>query len=249
MGTRRIQSRSLCALAVCTALFGCDNDGSKQEGKGKDPLGRDLSVQFPGPQFPGAGTGSAGAAIAAGVDTVSCDGLGTPPAGVNGPAPGAQGDAVCFYGDDPTVPAAMVEWIVETAADSEVVHVRLTFNPDFVDNTYGANAIGWAETANDMPGGMMMPKPPKKAKGHTFKDLVGSDHAEFKLFDAQNALRLHFKLDYLSESAGTPSGYATLGVTGGDGKMIVGDASDVVAASTSLDRNLNACMLGGYLED
>ncbi len=250
MGTRRIQSRLLCALAACTALVGCDNDDPKHGNSGKDPLGRDLSVQFPGPQFPGAGTGSAGHAIAAGVDTVSCDGLGTPPAGVNGPAPGAQAEAVCFYADDPAVPAAMVEWIVETAADSEVVHVRLTFNPNFVDNTYGANAIGWGEAAMNMPGGPMMPpKPPKKGKGHTFKDLVGSDHAEFKLFDAQDALRLHFKLDYLSESAGTPSGYATLGVTGGDGKMIVGDANDVVAASTSLDRNLNACMIAGYLED
>jgi hypothetical protein len=29
----------------------------------------------------------------------------------------------------------------------------------------------------------------------------------------------------------------------------VGSATDVVAASTSLDRNLNACMLGSYLED
>ena len=82
-----------------------------------------------------------------------------------------------------------------------------------------------------------------------FKDLVGSDHAEFKLFDASDALSMQFKLDYISEVPTAPSGYATLGVTGGEGEMIVGAASDVMAASSSLARNLNACMLGSYLTD
>lgn len=251
MGTRRIQYSSLCALAVCTAAFGCGDDDPNP--KGKDLLGHEEGVKFPGPQFPGAGTGSAGAAIVAGIDTVTCDGSGAAPGGTTGPVPGARSDRLCFYADDPAVPAAMMEWVVEAAANDEVVHVRLTFNPDFVDNTYGVNAIGWGEQA--VPAPMMMmgapkpPKMPKGGKGHTFKDLVGSDHAEFKLFDASNTLRLQFKLDYISETSAAASGYATLGVTGGEGKMIVGSASDVVAASTSLDRNLNACMLGGYLED
>jgi len=255
MGTRRIQYRTLCALASCAALFGCD-DGPKPHGKA--PLGRGLEVQSQGPQFPGAGTGRAGDSIAAGVDTVSCDGKGPPPGGTTGPVPGARATELCLYGSDPNVPAATVEWVLETASDSEVVHVRLTFNPNFVDNTYGANAIGWDERAATTPAGMPgmpgmggMPKPPKGpgGKGHSFMDLVGSDHAEFKLFDNHDALRLQFKLDYISQSAAAASGYACLGVSGGEGKMIAGSAADVVAASTSLDRNLNACMFGGYTED
>jgi hypothetical protein len=139
-----------------------------------------------------------------------------------------------------------------------LVHVRLTMNPDFVDNTYGANAIGWGDTSSPPapmmgPMGPMAPKPPKQPGpgkgGHTFRDLVGSDHAEFKLFDASGALRVQFDLDYISEDPNAPSGYATLGVSGGEGKMLLGSAGDIVAASTSLDRDLNACMLGSYLVD
>ena len=69
---------------------------------------------------------------------------------------------------------------------------------------------------------------------HTFKDLVGSDHAEFKLSDADGKLVLHFKEDYISQLASAPSGYASLGVIGGEGRMLAGDARDIVAASTSL---------------
>ncbi len=257
METRRILYALSCtvAIALCASALGCTDD---HEGKGALAHDDEAIHGFPGPKFPGAGTSSAGHSIAAGVDTVTCDGLGTTPGGTTGPAPGATSQARCFYSDDvPGVPAAMIEWVVEAAADAELVHVRLTFNPDFVDNTYGANAIGWGESAapvkpkpGDMPKPGDKPKPPKGGKGgHTFKDLVGSDHAEFKLFDAAGALSLQFKLDYLSESASAASGYATLGVTGGDGKMIVGSATDVIAASTSLDRNLNACMFGDFLTD
>lgn len=246
MGTRRIQYASLCTLALC-AFAGCDDHDGANKALGQSEAAQGSS----GPQFPGAGTGSAGASIAAGLDTVTCDGLGTSPGGTTGPLPGSRSEERCFYSDDqPGTPAAVIEWVVEAAANAELVHVRLTFNPDFVDNTYGANAIGWGAQAAPMMGAGGMMKPPKGGKtGHTFKDLVGSDHAEFKLFDAENALKLQFKLDYLSESAAAPSGYATLGVSGGDGKMIVGSADAIVAASSSLDRNLNACMLPGFLED
>src|SRR5262249_54203396 len=98
-----------------------------------------------------------------------------------------------------------------------------------------------------MPGGMMMP--PGGKGGHQFKDLVGSDHAEFKLSDTSGKLALQFKADYISQQSSALSGYATLGVLGGDGKMILGSASDVVAVSTSLDRDLNACMMSSYTTD
>ncbi|UEG49509.1 T9SS type A sorting domain-containing protein [Ferruginibacter lapsinanis] len=98
--------------------------------------------------------------------------------------------------------------------------IRTTFAKTFVDNTYGTNAIGW-------PG-----------KGHKFKDLVGSDHLQLALYDANNVKKMEFKIDYISAAA-VPSGYKTLGVTGGEGKMLLGSASDVVGALTSLDVNLN----------
>lgn len=58
---------------------------------------------------------------------------------------------------------------------------------------------------------------------------------------------MNFKVDYLSAATKTvfpsgtvnyPSGYGTLGVTGGDGGMVVGSASNVLFATTSLTDNL-----------
>jgi len=237
---------AVLGLGVCVcvvAAVSCGDDarpGAKVPGPGK-------RAAYLGPGFPGAGNGAAGMSIAAGLDTVTCDGSAAP-AGSTGPAPGATSTMTCLYGADPSVPQATVEWIVESAANADLVHVRLTLNPDFCDNTYGANAIGWGATAVAMAGPGAKPAPKPKG-GHTFKDLVGSDHAEFKLRDAAGALTLHFKLDYISESASASSGYATLGVVGGEGKMIAGSATDVVAASTSLDRNLNACGMPDYTTD
>ncbi len=87
---------------------------------------------------------------------------------------------------------------------------------------------------------------PRGPGGHTFDDLVGSDHAEFDLSDAAGATALSFDLDYISSDSSALSGYATLGVAGGDGKMLSGDASAIVYASTSLDRDLNACGYSTY---
>lgn len=205
--------------------------------------GIDNLQAYPGPQFPGAGQSGSAAGIAAGAPALGCD---APLPFVGRPSGNAT--MTCFYGADDPTPAATVEWVVESDPVADLVHVRLTMNPSFVDNTYGANAVGWGDSKAKKPGkgpmAMMMGK-----GAHTFKDLVGSDHAEFKLTDASGALRLQFKADYLSASAGAPSGYATLGVGGGDGKLITGSASDVVGVSTSLDRNLNVCGLRDFTVD
>jgi hypothetical protein len=53
---------------------------------------------------------------------------------------------------------------------------------------------------------------------------------------------LGFKLDYLTAvmpSAQFPAGYRSLGVTGGDGGMKVGDEASVLSWTTSLEQNLN----------
>jgi len=137
----------------------------------------------------------------------------------------------CFFGSDPT-PDATVERVLESVDDTDLVHVRVTFNPHFVDNSYGDTAIGWANS---------------KKGTHTFDDLVGSDHAELVFTNGQNDVALHVKLDYISEDPSKPSGYGTLGVSGGEGAVLVGDPSHVREVATSFDRNLNGCGYGVYL--
>ena len=61
------------------------------------------------------------------------------------------------------------------------------------------------------------------------------------LTDASGATVMDFKIDYLSAAANTPCGYGTLGVSGGEGKILLGDASAVLGVATSIDRNLNGC--------
>jgi len=137
----------------------------------------------------------------------------------------------CFFGSDPT-PEATVERVVESVDDTDLIHVRVTFNPHFVDNSYGDTAIGWADS---------------KKGTHTFADLVGSDHAELLFTNTQNDVALHVKLDYLSADPSQPSGYGTLGVSGGEGDVLVGNPAHVREVATSIDRNLNGCGYGVYL--
>jgi hypothetical protein len=105
------------------------------------------------------------------------------------------------------------------------------------------------------PNGAPAPRPdraerPGRGKsGHTFRDLVGSDHAEMQLLDGDGVIAMQFRIDYISESADAASGYASLGVSGGEGKLIIGEPGWVLAATTSLDRNLNACELGPFTEN
>jgi len=252
MCSTRVRTLAMCCLTAAALVAGCDSDAPEIDSTESASKGK-----FPGPQFPGAGAAGAGQSVAAGAPAGTCDHVTQLPAGTFGPAPGAKSTLKCFYAKDP-VPAATVEWIVESAAAGDLVHVRLTLNPTFCDNTYGDNAIGWpAKGAGPMGAGPMAaapgkagkPKPPKDGMAaHTFRDLVGSDHAEFKLTDGAGKLTLQFKSDYLTESASAPSGWASLGVAGGEGKVLLGSAADVVAASSSLDRNLNACGLSGFTE-
>jgi hypothetical protein len=133
---------------------------------------------------------------------------------------------LCFYrtveqtSDDPAV---VIEQVIETVNGQSYVHLRITFDPSFVDNTYGENA------SEDWP------------KGHTFDNLVGSDHTEILVTNGGGETILDFKVDYISVDETEPCGYASLGVSGGEGKMLTGDAACVLGATTSLDRNLNNC--------
>jgi len=94
------------------------------------------------------------------------------------------------------------------------------------DNSYGVNAVGWG------------------TQGHKFNDLVGSDHAGFQIVDPSGVVRLSFNVDYISADATAPSGYRSLGVLGGDGKMLVGTSTGITATS-SLANNLNNINIPG----
>jgi hypothetical protein len=141
--------------------------------------------------------------------------------------PGAS--MVCFYTEeDGAQPAAAIEHRLEITEGSESLHARLTLDPRFVDNTYGENAIGWSVEEKG-----------KGGKARELKQLIGSDHATLRMLDKSANTALEFKVDYISEADDSSSGYRSLGVLGGDGKMVTGDESHVLAASTSLDRNFN----------
>jgi hypothetical protein len=100
------------------------------------------------------------------------------------------------------------------------------------DNSYGANSLHW-ETR---PSGM-----------RDFGDIWESDRGEFTFEDAEGGVAAHFYVDQISPSVGTPSGYANLGISGGDGMWLDGyadpDDPDNFAFSSPMDYNLN---LSGY---
>jgi hypothetical protein len=232
---------------------------------GADSVGDD-GTQFFGnfPVFPGAGTSDEAKPLENGM---VCDAV----AGADIEVPEEM--QICFFGlDDPdhTKTAATLEQVLECVEEADTVHLRLTFHPWFVDNTYGENQLGWIDEEASEPvmdpmamdpmamdpmamdpmamRPKAMPKP-KAAKGHTFGDLVGSDHAEIVVTDGAGKVVLQFKLDYISADASAASGYASLGVTGGEGKVLVGDAADVVKWMTSIDRNLNERGYASYTTD
>jgi len=204
------------------------------------------------PNFPGAGTSGDDAPLTNGelCDYVPLNGAPTP-----------NEITTCFFGGGDPDPAATVEQVLECVDGADVVHIRLTFNPWFADNTYGENAIGWTREDRAMrapmdpmmmdPMMMMMgkPRPGGGPNGHSFEDLVGSDHAEIQLTNEDGEVVVQFKLDYISEDADAASGYSSLGVTGGEGKMIVGDAAWILDHQTSIALNLNERGYGSYTTD
>jgi hypothetical protein len=121
--------------------------------------------------------------------------------------------------------------VIDVGHDGDALRVRLTFDPDFVDNTYGVHSIGWGK------------------RGHRYQDLLASDHAELIFTNGDGDQVLRFKADYIAENAAAPSGYATNGVLGKDGEMIVGKPEHVLKLLTSLDQNLNERGYDAYIVD
>lgn len=201
-------------------------DPNEQPGGGAGSGGSGQALNPNLPRFPGAGTSNAGDPLPNGM---LCD-------SVDGPdIPIIMPKAECHFDkNDPnrTRVAATLEQVLECAEETNTVHLRLTFHPWFVDNTYGVNSIGWPVR-----------------RGHRWTDLTKSDHAELILKNTRGEITLRFKLDYVTEDPSKPSGYGSLGVKGGDGSMLVGDASAIVKWATSIDRNLNERGYGEYIPD
>lgn len=116
-------------------------------------------------------------------------------------------------------------WLYQDPLTNDL-YINLIQPLTLIDNTYGKNSIGWGD---DAPSG----------KDHKFKGLTGSDSAQFTITDGADNVVFDFELDYISSSGTAPSGYASLGVTGGDGDVYVGLADSLLAWGTSLDYNFN----------
>lgn len=166
------------------------------------------------------------------------------PAFLNGGLQVVDAGSTCFFGPEREKPAATVEYITEINQGVEYLHLRVIFDPHFVDTVYGvcSTETGWKPKGK--PGGPGDNGMSTRV-GHTFKDLINSDHVELLLENCAGDLSMHMKVDFISEDDSAACGYGSLGVQGGEGKMFIGDAKDVLAVSTSLDRNLNGC---GYCE-
>lgn len=132
---------------------------------------------------------------------------------------GGIGQDLCALNKD-TNQKVYVGMIYTTIDANGNIHVKYVVDTGLNDNTYGTNIINWP-------------------RDHKFKDLVGSDKAGFQFKDKNGNVVLQFYLDYISEDKNYPSGYASLGVNGGDGKMEIGSSSSVLDYNSSLARNFN----------
>lgn len=260
----------LCDDGICATASSQGGGGTNASGSGgasASPTG----ITAADPPFAGLGDGWRPLTTGCGPDTANqCGGTceasssGSDAAVIRPPA------LLCFGADatqgsvDPTsdTPAAIIEQVIETKDGVSYIHIRVTFDPAFADNTYGANASPeWYATKTDG----------KAGKGHTFiSDLTGSDHVELLLTDAKSETVMDFKVDYVTSltdsgkagpvkpGPGTAAGgsasttavattstsgcsFGTLGVLGGDGGMITGDSSAILAAATSISRNVGGC--------
>jgi hypothetical protein len=126
-------------------------------------------------------------------------------------------------------------WLYTEAVGLNQYKVTFVQSLNRNDNTYGAGSVAYGWKAN---------------RPHRFSDLVNSDQVTFSVKDGTGKEVLRFQQDYISKiSTGV---YRSLGPEGGDGKMIVGSATSIVAYGSSLEENLAKAPFAGdpdYLID
>jgi hypothetical protein len=121
------------------------------------------------------------------------------------------------------------------------LYIAYVTSLSLVDNTYGKNSHNsWALSG----------------KSHSFKNLTGSDKAQFLVTRGDGSTLADFTVDYITAStakstrfpSGFPSGYGSLGAAGGDGKVNTNNTGDSAffallstkfQAATSIDYNFN----------
>ncbi|NQT40572.1 MAG: PEP-CTERM sorting domain-containing protein [Planctomycetes bacterium] len=120
------------------------------------------------------------------------------------------------------VGGGLLAWYQDSATGA--LSVAFVLPRSLVDNSYGVNAIGWGKDV--APSG----------KNHNFQDLLGSDDVQFVFRDTSGNTLLDFTIDYLYVPDGGDPAFAADEI-GGDGSVDVGNASDILAAGSSLAYN------------
>ncbi|HEX3772267.1 MAG TPA: hypothetical protein VHV30_15430, partial [Polyangiaceae bacterium] len=160
-----VAKRLPAAVLPLVLVAACSGGGTTVTSHGSgssDPVHTESSgLTIP---FPGAGNGGQSQLLSAGFTPNAC-GVAGATANFDGGSMSVAGpdNITCYYSSvAPSTPMAFLEQIVETAEDANLVHVRLTMNPEFVDNTYGDNAIGWggSDASAPAPAGMTGPGAP-----------------------------------------------------------------------------------------
>jgi hypothetical protein len=186
---------------------------------------------------PAGASGGGDWSCAADAEFITCTESGAPGSGSSGgstptganPPPPAGGEGICLFPDTAagapanagSGPLATLLTATTKLNGTAALYVKVVFSRSFVDNTYGLNSSSGY------------------GKAHQFKDLVGSDKVVLSFLDATGAPVLSTALDFIHTSTAITSGYRSLGVSGGDGKMLKGSASAVLHTTSSLDRNFN----------
>ena len=150
------------SASASTPGVGDSGAGATGVAAGSSPSGATSSIPFAG-----SGMGGQSSIISNGISPMSC--------GVSSAFNGTTitvvgGDYLtCYYSASvsPTLPLGFIEQDEEIIGDKDLIHVRLTLNPAFVDNTYGSTAIGWGGTDAGLAGGASKGPSPH---GHTFWD-------------------------------------------------------------------------------
>jgi len=127
---------------------------------------------------------------------------------------------ICFTGSNGISATANYYIIAGDTTNEDRVKIRVTYSKNFVDNTYGSNAIGWPGNTN-------------------FANLEESDRMQIALYDSNNVKKVELSMDYVSVDNSAPSGYSSGGVSTGEGYMILGNSSDIFNTITSIDVNFN----------
>jgi len=110
--------------------------------------------------------------------------------------------------------------VLYLAEDASSLYFAFEQSVHINDNTYGTDKIGW-----------------KTNHHRDLKPLDKSEHAKVQLQDCTGAVVLDFYLDYITKVG--PGNYQNLGVSGGDGSMLIGDPAYVIASDSSIGWNLH----------